>query len=275
MRRRGISGGIPGLTVLFPSTCREILIPAQKDLPGIVPLPIEGENRHGALSIMNKVLVISENETAASFFGMILELEYFVPVLANSHDTAVQAIRRLNPDVLIIDLPLADTCAAELCVQLRISTIDKPMIVLGDSSEEIDKVLALEAGADYYMVKPVAPRELVARVRALLRRRRDDLDPVIHFGNVEVDRRRRTVTCRGQQIEMTPCEYKLLLFFLANVDLALTRQTLLRSVWGYSDDAETRTLDAHVSQLRKKCEPDPSIPRHFLTVHGVGYRFLA
>jgi DNA-binding response OmpR family regulator len=138
----------------------------------------------------------------------------------------------------------------------------------------MDKVLALEAGADYYIVKPFAPRELVARVRALLRRRKANLDPVIRFGNVEVDRQHRTVTCRGHEIKMNPCEYKLLLFFLANVDLALTRQTLLQSVWGYSDDASTRTLDAHVSGLRNKCESDPATPRHLLTIHCVGYRFV-
>jgi DNA-binding response OmpR family regulator len=109
--------------------------------------------------------------------------------------------------------------------------------------------MALEAGADDYIVKPFAPRELVARVRALLRRRRRNPAPVVRFGNMELDRQRRVVTCRGQEVAMTPCEYKLLLFFVSNVDMALTRRTLLKSVWGYSDDISTRTLDAHVSKL--------------------------
>jgi DNA-binding response OmpR family regulator len=152
--------------------------------------------------------------------------------------------------------------------------IAKPIIVLGDSNEEIDKVLALEAGADYYIVKPFAPRELVARVRALLRRRRSNLDPVIRFGNVEVDRQRQAVTCRGQEVKMTPCEYNLLLFFLRNAHLVLTRETILSSVWSYGETTNTHTLDAHISKLRSKCEPDPDVPRDIVTVHGVGYRFL-
>jgi DNA-binding response OmpR family regulator len=147
-------------------------------------------------------------------------------------------------------------------------------MILGDGGSELDKVLALEAGADDYIVKPFAPRELVARVRALLRRGKRKTAPVIRFGNVEVDRQRRIVTCRGKEIPMTPCEYKLLLFFLSNADMTLTRQTLLQSVWGYNEDASTRTLDAHVSKLRNKCETDPSTPRHFMTIHGVGYRFV-
>jgi two-component system, OmpR family, response regulator RegX3 len=222
---------------------------------------------------MDRVLVLSEDETASGFLGVILEHERFLPILANSRDSALANICTLQPDVLIIDLPVAGA-AVELCTQLQVCKISKPLIFLGDSSEEIDKVLALEAGADDYIVKPFAPRELVARVRALLRRRKANVSPVVRFGNVEVDRQRRTVTCRGEEIKMTPCEYKLLLFFLGNADTALTRQSILASVWSYAEDTNTRTLDAHVSKLRSKCEPDPSTPRHFVTVHGVGYRFL-
>jgi two-component system, OmpR family, response regulator RegX3 len=223
---------------------------------------------------MDKVLVLSEIETTSSFIGVVLQRESFLPILANDRDAALQNICTLEPDVLIVDLPLAGIASVELCAQLQMCKSNAPMIVLGESSEEIDKVLALEAGADDYIVKPFAPRELVARVRALLRRRKANINVVTRFGDVEVDRQRRTVTCRGQEVKMTPCEYKLLLFFLGNVDLALTRQTILSSVWSYAEDTNTRTLDAHVSKLRSKCEPDPSTPRHFVTVHGVGYRFL-
>ncbi len=223
---------------------------------------------------MEKILILSENKTASGFLGMILQKEHFLPLLANSRETVLQNIRTMQPDALMIDLPLAGIGAVELCVELEGLSSNKPIIILGESGEELDKVLALEAGADDYVVKPVAPRELVARLHALLRRRRANQNTVIRFGNVEVDRERRTVLCRGQEVNMTPCEYKLLLFFLSNVDLALTRQTLLQSVWGYSEDASSRTLDAHVSKLRNKCEPDPTTPRHFVTIHGVGYRFV-
>lgn len=223
---------------------------------------------------MDKVLVLSEDQTASGFLGLILQREGFLPILADSRDAALQNIYALESDVLIIDLPVSGSSSVELFTELQLRKITKPIIILGDSSEEIDKVLALEAGADDYIVKPFAPRELVARVRAVLRRRKVNLDAVTRFGNVEVDRQHRMVTCQGQEVKMTPCEYRLLLFFLGNVNLALPRQTILSSVWRYSEDAHSRTLDAHVSKLRQKCEPDPSVPRHFLTIHGVGYRFL-
>ncbi len=224
---------------------------------------------------MQKVLILSEDETTSSFLGLILQRECFLPVLTSSRDTALQNIFALDPSLLIIDVPFGSVPAVELCSQLRMCKVTKPMIMLGDSSEELDKVLALEAGADDYVVKPIAPRELVARMRALMRRCKANVSLVTRFGNIEVDTQRGTVTCRGQEIKMTPCEYKLLVFFLGNVDLALTRQAILSSVWRYSEDAHTRTLDAHINKLRNKCEEDPSSPRHFVTVHGVGYRFLA
>jgi two-component system response regulator RegX3 len=223
---------------------------------------------------MEKILIVSENETTGGFVGLVLQKEHFLPVLANSRSAALQSISTLQPDLLIVDLPFDGLSTVELCRELAACHVNKALIILGDSGDEVDKVLALEAGADDYVVKPFAPRELLARVRALLRRHRINSPPVLHFGNVEVDRERRTVICQGQEVAMTPCEYKLLIFFLSNVDLALTRQTLLQSVWGYKEDTSTRTLDAHVSKLRSKCEPDPTNPRHFVTIHGVGYRFV-
>jgi DNA-binding response OmpR family regulator len=224
---------------------------------------------------MQTVLVLSEDDTTSGLLGLILQRECFLPVLTSSRDTALQKIFALDPSLIVLDVPFGGVPAVELCSYLRMCQVTKPMIMLGDSAEEFDKVLALEAGADDYVVKPIPDRELVARMRALIRRCKANANPVTRFGNVEVDTQHRAVTCRGQDIKMTPCEYKLLLFFLSNVDLALTRQTILSSVWRYSEDVHTRTLDAHIYKLRNKCEEDPSSPRHFVTVHGVGYRFLA
>jgi DNA-binding response OmpR family regulator len=203
----------------------------------------------------------------------MLQREYFFPILANSREAILQNIPALEPDLLIIDIPCASFAPSELCMQLQRCKIDKPTIVLGDSDEEMDKVLALEAGADDYIVKPFAPREMIARVRALLRRRRSGLSAVVSFGDVEVDRERLAVMCQGREVKLTAFEYRLLLFFLGNVDRALPRQMVLAALWGYSDNANSRTLDAHVCKLRRKFERDPSAPRHFLTIHGVGYRF--
>jgi two-component system response regulator RegX3 len=222
---------------------------------------------------MDKILIFSEDDAAAGLLSVILQREHFFPILVNSLESALQTICTLEPDVLIIDVPCAAFAPAEICMRLQKCHINKPTIILGDSGEEMDKVLALEAGADDFIMKPFASRELVARVRALLRRRRSNLDPVIRFGNIEVDRRRLIVTCHGQEVKMTGFEYKLLLFFLGNVDLSLSRQMLMSSLWGYSDESNSRTLDTHVSKLRRKFEPDPSTPRHFLTIQRVGYRF--
>jgi DNA-binding response OmpR family regulator len=140
--------------------------------------------------------------------------------------------------------------------------------------EEVDKVLLLEIGADDYVVKPFGARELLARIRAVLRRTSPESRKVAQFGCVAVDFERRVVTKRGEPLKLTPAEYNLLSYFLQNPDRPLTRDMILNSVWGYESFPNTRTVDAHVVRLRQKLEPDPNSPRHFLTVHGVGYRFM-
>src|SRR5271155_2209516 len=136
------------------------------------------------------------------------------------------------------------------------------------------KVQLLEIGADDYVVKPFGTRELLARIRAVLRRATPEETRVMAFADVEVDLTRRVVSKHGEDLKMTRAEYNLLTFFLQNPDRALTREMILTSVWGYDSFPNTRTVDAHVVRLRQKLEPDSGSPRHFLTVHGVGYRFL-
>jgi DNA-binding response OmpR family regulator len=148
-----------------------------------------------------------------------------------------------------------------------------PVIILSAVGEEVDKVLLLEMGADDYVVKPFGARELLARVRAVLRRV-PDAPKVVTFGDNEVDLERRVVRHRGRELNITPVEYNLLSYFLQNADRALTRDVILNSVWGYEVFPNLRTVDAHVLKLRQKLEADPNIPRHFVTVVGVGYRFV-
>ena len=148
------------------------------------------------------------------------------------------------------------------------------MIVLSAAGEEMDKVELLDIGADDYMVKPFRVRELLARIRAVLRRATPEETVVVEFGEVAVDFTRRAVSKRGEEISLTRGEYNLLTYFLQNPDRALTREVILNSVWGYTCLPHTRTVDAHVVRLRQKLESDAGHPRHFLTVHGVGYRFL-
>jgi DNA-binding response OmpR family regulator len=157
---------------------------------------------------------------------------------------------------------------------LRADKIQTPIIVLSAVGDEIDKVLLLEIGADDYVVKPFGRRELMARIRAVLRRVAADSHRVLHFGDTEIDIERRIVIRRGEEVKLTPAEYNLLVFFLQNPDRPLTRDVILNSVWGYNSFPNTRTVDAHIVKLRQKFEQDAATPRHFLTVHGVGYRFL-
>ena len=140
--------------------------------------------------------------------------------------------------------------------------------------DEVDKVLLLEIGADDYVVKPFGTRELLARIRAVLRRSAGEASRILRFGDVEVDLDRRSIVRNHKEVKVTPAEYNLLSFFLQNMDRALSRDLILNSVWGYEFYPNTRTVDAHVVKLRQKFEQEPAVPRHFMTVHGVGYRFL-
>jgi DNA-binding response OmpR family regulator len=222
---------------------------------------------------MDKILTLTENVAGASRLRAILEGEGFLLFLASADsEGSLSHLGVLQVDAIIIDAAEGGTGPAELCARLHSRIGIKPTIILGNSGEETHTVTALEAGADDYMTKPFVARELIARVNAVLRRRGNRAS-VVEFDNIEVDRVNRTVKRDGRIIEMTRCEYRLLSFFLSNVDLALKREMLLASVWGYSDGSRSRTLDTYVRRLRLKCESDPANPARIVTIHGVGYRF--
>jgi DNA-binding response OmpR family regulator len=222
---------------------------------------------------VQKILVIDDDESLRETIGVMLERENFIPILASDGKSGLDKALTHRPQLLLVDLRLPVMSGVEVCKQIRGDRIHTPIIILSAIGDEVDKVLLLEIGADDYIVKPFGTRELLARIRALLRRSSPETK-VIRFGAVEVDLDRRTTTHKGAEVKLTPAEYNLLVFFLHNADRALTRDTILNSVWGYESYPNTRTVDAHVVRLRQKLEPDPSLPRHFLTVHGVGYRFL-
>jgi DNA-binding response OmpR family regulator len=223
---------------------------------------------------MQTILLIDDDESLRETIGVMLEREGFRPVLAADGKDGFEKALTLKPDLLLVDLRLPGMNGMEICRQLRAAKIQTPIIVLSAIGEEVDKVLLLEIGADDYVVKPFGTRELLARIRAVLRRTALDATKVIHFGDVEMDLERRLVSRKGEEIKLTPAEYNLLVYFLQNPDRPLTRDMILNSVWGYEAFPNTRTVDAHVVKLRQKLEPDGSAPRHFITVHGVGYRFL-
>jgi DNA-binding response OmpR family regulator len=220
------------------------------------------------------ILVIDDDESLRDTISVLLEEEGLRAVAAADGNTGLEKALTLKPQLILADLRLPGMSGIDLCKQLRASHIKTPIIVLSAIGEEMDKVLLLEIGADDYIVKPFGTRELLARIRAVLRRSSPDARQVITFADTHVDLQRRIVTRRGEELKFTPAEYNLLTFFLQNPDRALTRDVILNSVWGYESFPNTRTVDAHIVRLRQKLEPEPGVPRHFLTVHGVGYRFL-
>src|SRR5215469_6955268 len=223
---------------------------------------------------MQTILVIDDDENLRDTIAVLLEREGFKALLAPDGRTGLEFAVMARPHLILADLRLPDISGVEVCKRLRSSSNTTPVIVLSAAGEEIDKVLLLEIGADDYVVKPFGARELLARIRAVLRRTGSDGRKVAHFGDTEIDFERRIVSRKGEELKLTPAEYNLLCFFLHNPDRPLTRDMILNSVWGYEFFPNTRTVDAHVMKLRQKLEPEPNAPRYFLTVHGIGYRFV-
>ncbi len=223
---------------------------------------------------MQTILVIDDDENLRDTIGLMLEKEDFRPILAADGKSGLQEAITMKPNLILVDLRMPGLSGVEVCKQIRASGLKTPLIVLSAIGDEVDKVLLLEIGADDYVVKPFGTRELLARIRAVLRRSAPDENKVITFSDVEIDLDRRVVRRHGEEIKLTRAEFNLLTFFLQNPERALTRDMILNSVWGYESFPNTRTVDAHVVRLRQKLEPDVNAPRHFITLHGVGYRFL-
>jgi len=227
------------------------------------------------LPSLQKILIIDDDTELRETVSILLEREGFLPIQAMDGEMGLREALSSKPTLILVDLRLPALSGIEVCKQIRAHRVTTPIIVLSAVRDEVDKVLLLEIGADDYVVKPFGTRELLARIRAVLRRTAGEPLRALRFGDVEVDLDRRTITRSGREVKITPAEYNLLSFFLQNVDRVLSRDVILNSVWGYDCYPNTRTVDAHVVKLRQKFEKEPTVPRHFMTVHGVGYRFLA
>ncbi len=227
------------------------------------------------MSSSQKILIIDDDTELRETVSILLEREGFLPIQAADGECGLDMALSSKPTLLLVDLRLPGLSGIELCKQIRANRLTTPIIVLSAVRDEVDKVLVLEIGADDYVVKPFGTRELLARIRAVLRRSAGEAARIIRFGDSEVDLDRRTITRNGSEVRVTPAEYNLLAFFLQNIDRVLSRDVILNSVWGYDFYPNTRTVDAHVVKLRQKFEREPGAPRHFTTVHGVGYRFIS
>jgi len=227
----------------------------------------------------SKHILIAEDDPSIRL-GLvdILEGEGYRVSEAVNGEEALACFQEEAPDLAILDIMMPRLSGYDVCRAIRKEDAAMPILMLSAKSEEIDKVLGLELGADDYMTKPFGVRELLARVGAALRRAdtsvaRPQEEASVRFGDLELDRARRQLTRNGDEVALTQLEYRLLLAFIENADRALSRDDLLNAAWGIDYQGTTRTLDQHVSQLRHKIEPDPAQPRYLLTVHGYGYRY--
>ena len=223
---------------------------------------------------MQKILIIDNDECLRDAIGVMLERESYMPLYAVDGKEGYEKALELNPNLLVVGLALPGMSGFDVCWQLRKSNVQTPIIVVSAICDECEKVLLLEIGADDYIVKPFGSRELLARIRAVLRRSSGDAPKVSCFRDIEIDLDRRIVMCWGAEIKLTPMEYKLLIFLWQNADRVLTRDVILKSVWGNIPSPGTRTVDAHIVKLRKKLGARPGTRRRLVTVPGLGYRFL-
>ncbi len=206
-----------------------------------------------------------------------LEVEGYEVTVAPTGEAALADSPGGAPDLIILDLMLPGIDGYEVLSRLRDRGVDVPVLILSARSEEIDRVRGFRAGADDYVTKPFGVMELLLRVQALLRRAGSHAQAgapaaVWKMGNIEIDPVLRLVRRDAEEISLTPRAFELLMEMLAHPDKALTRHELLRNVWGYDRSVTTRTVDAHIAELRRKLEYDAAAPRHILTVHKVGYR---
>ncbi len=223
---------------------------------------------------MQKILVIDVDDCLRDAIGALLEQASYMPLYAADAKEGYEKALALKPNLLVVDLGLSKISGFDICRQLRKANLATPIIVISAINDELEKVVLLEMGADDYIVKPFGSRELLARIKAVLRRYPGDSARVRRFADVEIDLDRRIVMCRGAEVNLTPYEYNLLVFFLDNADRVLARDVILKFVWGGKFKPKTRTVDAHVAKLRKKLEARPRTPSRFVTVRGVGYCFL-
>ncbi len=224
---------------------------------------------------MTRVLVVEDEESFSDALSYMLRKEgYEVAVAANGPE-AIEQFDRGGADLVLLDLMLPGLPGTEVCRQLRARSA-VPVIMVTAKDSEIDKVVGLEIGADDYVTKPFSSRELIARIRAVLRRGTEP-EPVtgtaLEAGPVRMDVDRHVVTVDGAPVPMPLKEFELLELLLRNVGRVLTRVQLIDRVWGSDYVGDTKTLDVHVKRLRSKIEPDPAAPRHLMTVRGLGYKF--
>ncbi len=224
---------------------------------------------------MPSVLLIEDDTRIHKTLRLLFESEGYSLEVASDGASGLEAFRSRKPSVVILDLKLPKMSGRDVLREIRKEAVSQPVIMLSAISEEVDKVLLLELGADDYVTKPFSPKELLARVGAVMRRAERTLpSDAYSFGDIIVDFAKMEVTRDGKPVTLTAHEFKTLKYFTQNPERVLSRDELLNRVWGYECYPSTRTVDNHILRLRQKLEKDPENPLHFRTVHKVGYKFV-
>lgn len=231
-----------------------------------------------------KILVVDDEQSIVTLLQYNLKQAGYEVITANDGEQAIQLVKEEMPNLIVLDLMLPKMDGMEVCKVLRSLQIDVPIIMLTAKDDEIDKVLGLELGADDYMTKPFSPREVVARVKAVLRRTENvpvlpggntapSTEVFYEYGPLKVYPERHEALLDGESLEFTPKEFELLVYLLENKNRVLTRDQLLSAVWNYDFAGDTRIVDVHISHLREKIEANSRKPVYIKTIRGLGYKF--
>ncbi|HVE84666.1 MAG TPA: response regulator transcription factor [Myxococcales bacterium] len=224
------------------------------------------------MSARRRILVVEDDLSILSGLAINLKVEGYEVLQAQDGRAGLALAIDGRPDLVVLDVMMPELNGYEVLKELRRRGVDVPVVMLSARGQEPDKILGLDLGADDYVVKPFGLQELLARIKAVLRRRYPSGE-VISFGEVAVDLERKGVTRNGQPVDLTAQEYRLLAHLVENEGRIFTREELLSGAWGMDYEGTARTVDNFIRQLRLKLEPDPESPRHFVTVRGLGYRF--
>ncbi|MEE9288031.1 MAG: response regulator transcription factor [Bacteroidota bacterium] len=225
---------------------------------------------------MKKILVVEDDPAILKGLEASLQAEHYEVLAATDGEKGYQMGKRENIDLIILDLMLPKKHGQDVCRDLRRDGVNTPILMLTSKKQELDKVLGLELGADDYVTKPFSTRELLARIKALLRRKvelKKDIDEYA-FGNVHVDFRKQEAIKKNKTLKLSAKEFEILKYLVLHESEVVTRDMLLDDVWGYETFPTTRTVDNYVLSLRKKIEDNPSKPKHLLTIHTAGYKFV-
>jgi two-component system response regulator RegX3 len=228
---------------------------------------------------MSSVLVVEDEQSLREPLVYILQREGFEVAEAADGPTALTEWKNSDPDLILLDLMLPGMSGVDVCREIR-SQSNVPIIMVTAKDSEVDKVVGLEIGADDYVVKPYSTRELLARIKAVLRRGPSTVAPsnpraVLEAGPVRVDVDRHSVSVNGSSVTLPLKEFELLEYLMENINRVLTRGQIIDRVWGSNYYGDTKTLDVHIKRIRAKIEPDPAMPKHIVTVRGLGYKFEA